>query len=323
MFLINMLLFSITLQALPVHGSNLRHGFDHEAASNHDITVQVTDNGGLTYSESFTITVGDTNNKPVAIDDYAAVFLEEIEAFSILFEADFSGDWANSWPVTRLSDTSNTESVDVSGEAWLRVNYAEGTFGGPRDGLSFYAEFEPRDRMYLEYQLRFAPDFDWVRGGKLPGLNGGHVSAGSQPDGTDGWSVLFMWREDGLGEAYVYYPDKTNKWGQSFSLGNFQFQAGVIHTLGLEVVMNTPGISGGQGERDGIIRAWLDGDLVVEETAIRFRDIPELQMDVMHFVTFFGGNDSSWATTKDEYIDFGNFTRYTAPPAGARPKAPQ
>ncbi len=37
---------------------------DHEAASSHDILVQVTDSGGLTYSEWFTITVGDVDTAP-------------------------------------------------------------------------------------------------------------------------------------------------------------------------------------------------------------------------------------------------------------------
>ena len=38
---------------------------DYETAQTHDITVQVTDAGGLTYSETFTIAVNDVNEAPV------------------------------------------------------------------------------------------------------------------------------------------------------------------------------------------------------------------------------------------------------------------
>ena len=45
------------------HGSYSLNGTQGNfgTASSHDITVQVTDSGGLTYAESFAITVGDVN----------------------------------------------------------------------------------------------------------------------------------------------------------------------------------------------------------------------------------------------------------------------
>ena len=45
---------------------------DHEAAASHDITVRVTDSGGASYDETFTIAVGDVNEGPVAADDARA-----------------------------------------------------------------------------------------------------------------------------------------------------------------------------------------------------------------------------------------------------------
>lgn len=156
--------------------------------------------------------------------------------------------------------------------------------------------------MFLEYKLRFSEDFDWIKGGKLPGLSGGRTNVGGNPpNGKDGWSVRFMWRTDGIGSAYVYHPDQPRKWGEHFRLDNFWFEKGLVHTIGLEVIMNTP------GKHDGIIRAWLDGVLVVEETAIRFRDIADLKIDTLHFGTIFGGHTANWAPGKDEHIDFGSF----------------
>ncbi|MEZ5931521.1 MAG: putative Ig domain-containing protein [Alphaproteobacteria bacterium] len=44
---------------------------DHEAAASHDLTVQVTDAAGESYEKTFTISVGDVNEGPVAVDDVA------------------------------------------------------------------------------------------------------------------------------------------------------------------------------------------------------------------------------------------------------------
>ena len=118
-----------------------------------------------------------------------------------------------------------------------------------------------------------------------------------------------MWGSGGEGIAYVYHPDQPEPHGEGFSLGNFWFQKGVVQTIGLEIVMNTP------GQHDGIIRTWLNGILVVKETEIRFRDIPDLQIDGIDFSTFFGGRAGDWAPTKDETIEFGTFRLYQTPPS--------
>ncbi|MCI0562502.1 MAG: hypothetical protein MN733_28790 [Nitrososphaera sp.] len=223
-----------------------------------------------------------------------------------LWEDDFSGSWTKRWPLWWIgAGEERTSTFEYDGETWLRVTYPEGEVG---KGFKFMTDHGLRDRMYLQYKVRFAEDFDWMKGGKLPGFLGGSVKAGVKPTGEDGWLVRFMWGSDGVGFAYVYHPDMPGRWGEGFSLGNFWFQKGVVQTLGLEVVLNTP------GQHDGVIRAWLDGVLVVEETSMRFRDIPELQINGVTFATFFGGNDDSWAPTKDEHIDFGDFKLYEAPP---------
>ena len=224
----------------------------------------------------------------------------------VLWEDDFSGDWPDRWPLKWLGKgRERTDSFRRDGEAWLRVTFPDGSVG---TGFKFATDQPPQERLYMEYSLRFDEDFDWVKGGKLPGLYGGAKNTGGKrPSGEDGWSVRFMWRKNGTGSAYVYHPDQPRKWGEDFRLDNFQFRKGVVQTLGLGVTMNTP------GKGDGIIRAWLDGVLVVEETAMRFRDVPDLQIDGLLFSTFFGGNTDKWAPSKDETIEFGDFRLYTAP----------
>jgi len=284
-------------------------GLDFEQESQVSLNITATDDSGLDRTESFTLAVGDANDAPVAVDDVASVHFESTggEPVDKLWEDDFSGDWTSRWPLRWVytREGASTSTFELEGETWLRVTYPEGDVA---KGFQFRTDEAPRDRMYLQYDVRFADDFEWVQGGKLPGLSGGEgATGGNPPDGENGWSVRFMWRADGKGSAYVYHPDQPKTYGEHFRLDNFWFQKGV-QTIGLEVVMNTP------GEHDGIIRAWLDGVLVVEVTTMRFRDIPDLQIDQISFDTFFGGNTDDWAPVKEEHIDFGDFKLYEAPP---------
>ncbi len=247
------------------------------------------------------------------VGQFAAKDTVPIEAS---WEDDFSGDWTNRWPLRHISEAEAEKLTYFSrdGETWIRVTYEEGEV---RKGLHFRTKMEHRDSIYMEYKLRFAEDFDWVLGGKLPGLAGGQLVVRRAPTGKDGWSIYFMWRGDGKGSAYVYHPDQSRHIADHFRLDNFWFQKGVVQTLATEVVMNTP------GEHDGIIRAWLDGVLVVEETNIRFRTVPELQIDSILFHSIFGGSTEDWAPTKDEHIEFGDFKLYEAPPSeGSYPLSP-
>jgi hypothetical protein len=67
--------------------------------------------------------------------------------------------------------------------------------------------------MLLSYEIAFEAGFDWVKGGKLPGLRGGlnstGCSGGNQANGQDCFSFRVMWRENGSGEGIsksIYSP---------------------------------------------------------------------------------------------------------------------
>jgi hypothetical protein len=284
---------------------------DFEQESQVTLRLTATDSEGLSYSEDITLRVGDVNDAPVAGDDMAAVHLESDGAEPVLlWEDDFSGDWRSRWPVkwSEPDDRYATkEYFERDGETWIRVIYPEGETG---KGFKMVTNHDLEDRVYFEYKVRFADDFDWVIGGKLPGLSGmvpggDGGASGQKPTGDDFWSVRFMWAADGKGFAYAYHPDQPNRYGENIHFpSHIRFQKGVVQTLGLEVVMNTP------GQHDGILRGWLDGVLVVERTDIRWRDVPELQIDAINFGSIFGGNTADWAPSKDETIEFGDFKLY-------------
>lgn len=194
----------------------------------------------------------------------------------------------------------------------LRVFYPAGTFG-PQNGGAQWRMTLPKkyEELYCSYAIRFGEGFNFVQGGKIPGLTGGDGNTGGKiPDGRDGWSARMMWRAGGRAVQYVYHPDQMDMWGQDFNWligGERRFKPGIWHRVEHRIVMNTP------GKRNGIIQAWFDGQLALNQRNLCFRDVPHLVIDAFYFSTFFGGGDSSWSAVKDERIDFDEVIISTAP----------
>ncbi len=217
-------------------------------------------------------------------------------------------DW-NTPPWDNGVDEERVEIIDgpeaFSGRA-LRVHYPEGGVGPSEGGAQWRLELDDSyDELYLAYRLRFADGFDFVKGGKLPGLVGGSAPTGCSND-QDGFSARTMWRPEGAGVQYMYFPEKQSNCGDDYDymLGDAiaSFEPGVWHTLEHRIVMNTP------GEYDGLLQAWLDGELVLDAPGFLFRLADgTYSIDAMYFSTFFGGSSNDWAPTKDEHVDFDDF----------------
>ncbi len=173
----------------------------------------------------------------------------------------------------------------------------------PRGGAGFKSESIPLgvEHALLSYRVRFPSDFDFVRGGKLPGLYGGVGNSGGKiPDGTDGFSFRLMWGKNGAGEVYAYLPSSVT-YGTGFFRGAFYFKPGVWHDVVQELRLNTPGLG------DGYVRLWLDGKLVGEQAGLVIRSVDSLKINGLFFDFFFGGNDDTWAPRRNTYVDFSNF----------------
>jgi hypothetical protein len=156
----------------------------------------------------------------------------------------------------------------------------------------------PVDAGTLSYCLRFPAGFDFVKGGKLPGLFGGTVTSGQHiPDGTDGWSTRYMWRRGGAGEVYAYLPTSVAH-GTSLGRGAWSITPGRWQCLAQTVVLNTPGVA------NGSITVRVEGRQVFAAKGLLFRTTPALRIDGVFFSTFFGGGDPSWASPRQQYADF-------------------
>jgi hypothetical protein len=164
------------------------------------------------------------------------------------------------------------------------------------------------DSILLSYAVRFDEKFDFVRGGKLPGLYGGIPRSGGQiPTGRDGYSTRIVWQgNDGKGAVYAYLPTNSDvrkgvTYGTVIGAGTWQFKPGKWTDVSHLVKLNDPNVDNGR------ITVWIDGALVHDECGLRFRDTPSLRINGIFFSTFFGGNEPSWASREDTYADFSNF----------------
>lgn len=91
----------------------------------------------------------------------------------------------------------------------LQVLYPKGSSNpgsNPIGGADFYASPLPLDNatnVTLEYSVLFPADFDFVKGGKLPGLYGGHEACSGGAEAEECFSTRLMWRKGGMGELYL------------------------------------------------------------------------------------------------------------------------
>jgi hypothetical protein len=211
--------------------------------------------------------------------------------------------WANGVAEGRVTVVDGLEAF--SGRS-LRVFYPSGSLGPHEGGAQWMLELgSSYEELYCSYRVKFGEGFDFVLGGKLPGLVGGKANTGgNRPNGRDGWSARLAWRAAGRVAQYVYHPDQPGVYGEDFEWdvgGARMFIAGEWVTVEQRILMNEP------GHRGGVIEGWWSGELALRRQGLRFRDVDGFAIDAFYFSTFFGGNSDDRASKKDEYVYFDNF----------------
>src|SRR5882757_687111 len=196
----------------------------------------------------------------------------------------------------------------------VRVSYPAGSAsptaarGGAQDGGAQAYLRLPRsaDNMTLIYYVRFQPGFQFVKGGKLPGLFGGDAGSGGHHEAA-GFSTRFMWRAGGAGEIYAYLPTEKG-YGASLGRGRWRFTTGNWIRIAQRVVLNSP------GRNDGTITVWMNGRTVFTQGGLNYRTTDRVHVDGLFFSTFFGGSDESWASPSNQHADFAAFSFTPAGP---------
>jgi hypothetical protein len=172
-------------------------------------------------------------------------------------------------------------------------------------GGEFYTLFRQLGRadlinatsLSLKYFLRFPTDYDFGRGGKLPGLFGGEIGQESGGTHGNGWSTRYMWRAHktpGDGEVYFYSPTGSG-FGKDLGLGKWKFAAdGRWHSIEQRV-----------DRKAQTITVWYDAKLVLRTTVTGISKIP---FSGVFFSTFFGGHESRWGPRRTVHSYFSTFT---------------
>jgi len=199
--------------------------------------------------------------------------------------------WRKQWPgVTKPRGIAEDRLsiTEIDQEHVLCVTCLKGLPGPELGGTSWSTRFDQNyEEATVEYKVRIDNDFDFVRGGKLPGFCGGSSPMGGR-NTTDGFSARIMWRELGMLTQYVYYlqKDVAKQWGQDFiwtkaknkqvpitslmwkiwdklkthSEDRIYLTPGSWHTIKTYLKMNT------RDDEDGKLISWFDGEEVCNLT---------------------------------------------------------
>ncbi|KAI0685578.1 hypothetical protein BC835DRAFT_510128 [Cytidiella melzeri] len=203
-----------------------------------------------------------------------------------------------------------------------------GNKSAPAGGFGFYMngpkafherlKSEKPTEVVMAYEVMFQEDWEWGKGGKLPGMFGGTgdsaygCTGGRQSDRCKCFNLRLMWRENATAELYAYLPQTPSNthsllsvpprsiqhpdYGFSVGRGAWKFIPGRWTAVAERLKMNNVGTA------DGEIEVYIDGRSVIHATGLIFRDeeAPEAYVQGMHFQTFFGGHSPEWASPKHQ-----------------------
>lgn len=177
---------------------------------------------GITMADATSIESTDDVPDDFSISSWAAPkFFTDLSAFNITHFAAgrdnlevVAGITLGVEDTIHVDDTSSWTLL-TNASAMLRLFYPKDSINParwPQGGSEFYAaplDVSKASNVTFEYKVFFPSDFEWVKGGKLPGLYGGHTGCSGGNAALDCFSTRLMWRTGGAGELYLVSPVPT------------------------------------------------------------------------------------------------------------------
>lgn len=207
-------------------------------------------------------------------------------------------------------DFDNDKNINLLNNNVINVTYKANIVN---DGISKYFKLSKLcNSMILEYKIYFPNNFDFVKGGKLPGLYGGNNDYGCSgcEHSNKCFSARLMWRKNGNGEVYLYSPNQKDlkvknyndgSCGLSLGRNNFKFYKNKWINIKEQVLLNN------LNNDNGVIKLWINNKLYIENNHIKFQTSNIKNESGIFFSTFFGGSTKDWAPKKDMFILFSKF----------------
>lgn len=219
-----------------------------------------------------------------------------------------------------------SSSTAPDGSDALVANFPAGTVkfsSSTGAGFSFYTEGNHNGvdvtgakEVIFSYSVYFESGFDFVKGGKMPGLYGGtslsaakSCSGGRQDNRDECFSTRLMWRTNGMGEIYNYLPTSVTQgggycetapksicdtvYGDSIGRGSYTWATGAWTTVAQRIKLNDVGVANGEQQ------LWVNGESIMHLTGLQLI-VKDAKIYGIMAQTFFGGSDQSWASPKDQ-----------------------
>lgn len=211
-------------------------------------------------------------------------------------------DWQDWTRPSRTTYASGMEYLQLDGGEIVQKLRPLGSYSSRTSCAGF---LKAADTYTLTQSIMFDPNFDWGgkdEGGKFGfGLGGGSTPTGSEVS-ESGFTLRPMWRgnrhNDGAHVAlYSYAFNRATKWGDDYPLAGFEIERGQWFEFVTQATMNTQA-----GRADGSARAWIDGELMVEEEGIEWFHRGNPYIDRLMYVAFHGGSGRSWMPSRTNEI---------------------
>ncbi|KAJ3152359.1 hypothetical protein HDU86_005888 [Geranomyces michiganensis] len=211
--------------------------------------------------------------------------------------AAFKSNWASTWKITKdtYGDQNRDLVPDPTGSSpgdVLQITYPAGT-RNPKDGkiggTGFYAspiDLSSARTVTFSYEILFPKGFNFVKGGKLPGLYDRSLQT----------------------KAFCNVPPVTlcnPTYGASMGRGSYTFTPGKWTSVSQTITLNS--FKGKTPNKDGRVQVIVNGKKAIDFAQVVFVAKPSVGFEGIDFETFFGGNDDSWATPTTQRVYFKNF----------------
>ena len=226
----------------------------------------------------------------------------------VVYATDFeSEDWLEPWGhaghkgnlrLVRPEETGRADGLD--GKALEVTIQKDGHYGaGPMFFFKEQLGYQP-DAAYARFDLYLAED--WLGyGGKSPGWSGTEAAGwgGKPSDGTNGWSARGSLRAkpDGTYQMgyYTYHAEMKGQYGD-FYAWDAPLPLRRWHRIEQYCKINTP------GKKDGVLRAWIDGKLVLDKRDVMMRTEDTLQLKAF-WLNFYHGGKRVSGKERHAYLD--------------------
>jgi len=241
-------------------------------------------------------------------------------AYSQSFEY---GNWHNHWKVESIKSARITHQNSAlkfspyQGKA-LQITIPRGQNTGISADLMLQQldEFSKAksSSTFLRYRLRLSDNWQPNSNGKFPGLSGRYGNApyragwgGRRSTGMNGWSARIRFsttlqpnnqflNQTPIG-TYLYHADMEKRYGDAVywhDCEHLVLEKNRWYTIDQFIQMND------RGQKNGELRAWVDGQACYTNTSLRFSDHPEVNVESVWLNLYHGGK----AVAEQDYTIF-------------------